>query len=227
MIEEYAYVDSRPELVIIPDEELQVAWQTNTEVPTDNVGELWRWVSHMGLVGDEASGGENGSGWGLPDSRWVPARLRTPATLDGTRPLAVGARVRDVAKDSYGEVVEIDHDKRTVLFKSDWPAKTPGVEPIRYTYRITLEEGWKGRKGSTIMKTEMRATNVPHARLMQMFGPTLDQKAMEAFVRTLTRRADPERAAAIDRARYRKRVGTVAAIGAGVAVWKLATRNRE
>lgn len=177
----------------------------------------------MGLVGDEAAGGENGSGWGLPDSRWVPARLRTPATWDSTRPLEVGTRVRDFAEGSYGEVVEIDPDKRTVLFKSDWPAKAPGVEPMRYTYRITLEPGWEG---STIMKTAMRATNVPHARLMQMFGPTLDQKAMEAFARTLTRRADPERAAAIDRARYRKRVGTVAAIGAGVAVWRMATRNR-
>ncbi|HSX06455.1 MAG TPA: hypothetical protein VLG92_01925 [Candidatus Saccharimonadia bacterium] len=221
MSEQYTHIEGRPELAIIPEDRVQVSWRTNTEIPTPNIDEAWDWVSRMGLVGGEEVGGERGTGWGFPNSRWVPRTLRSPATLDGTRVLEAGARVRDAPRDSYAEVVEIDHDSRTILFKSDWPQKDPNAEPILYTYRITLEPGW----GGTIMTTDMRATNVRHPRLMQMFGQPLDAQAMKMFGRGLTRHVDPEQAAIADRDRTRKHIGSAAAIGVGVTVWRLAKKK--
>ncbi len=222
MSEQYARTNDYPELGIVPDP--QVAWQAHAEMPTSKIDEAWEWISRLGLVGDEVAGGENAAGWGLPDSRWVPKTLRSPATLEGTRVLEAGMKVRDALEGSYAEVIEIDHDRKTVLFKSDWPPKSPGEPPMLYTYRITLEPGWRG--DNAIITTDMRATNVRHPRLMQRFGPSLDQKAMEVFARGLARRVDPEQAGIADKAKARKHLGYAAAIGVGVAGWKLA-RHRN
>jgi len=220
MSERYDYTPTYPELEIIPADKVQVAWQTHTELPTTNIDEAWRWISRLGLAGEP----ENGAGWGLPNSWWVPRALRSPENPNEARELYVGARVRDVAEGSYGEVVEIDPDRRTVLFKSDWPSKIPGQKPLLYTYRMTLDPGWDG-EDTTILTTEMRATDVRHPRLMQKFGPALDAQGMRLFARGLTRRVDPEQAALASSVRVKKRLGAVAAVGVGLTAWKLAKES--
>jgi hypothetical protein len=60
---------------------------------------------------------------------------------------------------------------------------------------------------------------------MQKFGPALDAQGMKLFARELTRHVDPEQAALADKAKAKRRLGAVAAIGVGVAAWKLAKKR--
>lgn len=207
------------EETIIPSP--QVQWETATEMPTAHIEEVWQRLTHLGLVGSEEEGCENGAGW-VPVHRFLPQKLRFTKTLEGTRAMEEGTRLRDAHKDSYVVTREVNEAGKSILWESEWP----GADPIHYTYRITLELGTKS--GTTVIRTGLRATNmsVGTAWALNKAGQRLDAKGMALFGRGLTEFVDPEQAKLMRRQRTKKYVGYAAALGVGVAGWRL-VRSRS
>lgn len=183
------------EATIIPDP--QIAWETHTVISTPNSEAVWHRVKHMGLVGDPADGGENGVGWGLP-GRFTRLLLEISPSTDipaGASPMQADAAVRDVPRASYVVTREVDDERMTILWESDWPE--PGQQRMRYTYRVALEPGVGG---TTVIRTGLRAVNVGNP---QPGDSELDGEA-------LAKHGDSDRAEVTRSGRARRRAGWLA-----------------